>query len=1364
MASELTFYDPGVAVPVLPTAARQPWVVSGAGGTLTGGLLRVTASAAANTYTRFAAVKRLDARMAVQAQFRFLTGTPAWASGASGHLLWIDDGRRKVGVSIGSVMRLVNPTDGAILHTLEQQPGGATSLQWYALVKVGQERWEVYVDGVLVLAWPYVGGALSSLTGSQVGFGWADASGSGSADWGVVETAVDGVLAPGPMVARHRDAMPGPYRAAWSPRHEALLRASVGLSAGVDDALMRVRDGFTAGTLVVESSSVRRGSLPGTGWTLVGSTSDVVVVRERLRFNQTTTVTYARYDLTEPIVTATGDADRSFVWAVSARVRVDAYATSDTRGRVGPFLTIRDGTKQVGAILVEDRGNPALRSWVLSDANPSTALGVTGQFRLPVDPEVEHLVELFVVGADRVLLFVDGQLVEDKPYADFVTVSTTDQDFRVGRDGSSVLRCRVDFSEVAVSVSQAHLGARDAFWHRINERLLFRSGCERNDRLEVWLRHRGEVFLARGTERVLNEIRRVACDDTAELVVERMPTSWYLNLTYPGVTPTFIAGVATTATTTAEFGVDDAPNFTPTALEELVTRYLLPHSAPNARFETGARTVLTGSSSAGGGGTQFAVASFDGFAVGDSVELRKKTTGTVFSVTYDSDEGLVDLLAQQVRDFSGNDHTGTITGSNATVGNTANFSAVLVQANLLAPLLEGIRSPSLSPVLASGFTYAGRFTFGGAHTTNWWIAKTTDGVGTGGFRFFWASASKLLTFNVYSLAATKTVTYNFTPAGSSSFWLAARWDPATNLLSIFVDGVKVADSTNAAFTVLDPPAGAIGFGCAEVGTSNYWRGNHRDHYLYERALTDAELETLYEDEGGREAIRFDAAVLVSYLPRGWPAVLATHADDAPPLAADTMVVAANAGSAWATWGARTEGTGNDEIVGTIELPGLDSHKLANVTAGGTVHAVGASAGVAVTVEVFGTRQSDGAATTERLVVAGTTPTVGTVQWATVHGIVCTPTAQADVSLVDVTSTTTLFTIPSGSRSRGVHLFDPPLFCGPARVTAEADGATTAVMQVWGVEEKLAYRGYNLTLNGTTPVTTTMTVPQDGWDSVRVLAMGYVAAARTVTLSAVFVDPVGDLALVSSSGSDTMRYRVLLVDTMGVGRVFEGTMAGAVTVNQPTDDLFDGARIWHILGFELLEAPVGTVTLVLDSGAPSDVLVATLAPGQRWAGVSRRKVDNVSDVRVRLNQAQTTARYVGVYGTLADGTLKMEVVQLAGTDAVTIPTELRQVLGLCTGHVPSTKYLDWEGEAWRFPNAQDAFVGMGTVHGWTTTGAYYGVGTLGTLEATDATLAAVALPGTYSQVEATSIIARSGPTVTVNSVALSYASGDVMRKA
>jgi hypothetical protein len=328
------------------------------------------------------------------------------------------------------------------------------------------------------------------------------------------------------------------------------------------------------------------------------------------------------------------------------------------------------------------------------------------------------------------------------------------------------------------------------------------------------------------------------------------------------------------------------------------------------------------------------------------------------------------------------------------------------------------------------------------------------------------------------------------------------------------------------------------------------------------------------------------------------------------------------------------------------------------------------------------------------------------------------------------------------------------------VTVVADGASTAKMQIWGVEEADVYTGETYTLAGTTPVAGTV-----AFASVNVFPMGYVAAARAVTATGGFVDPAGELTAVSNSSSDTQALTLFSVSTMGEAAMtsldLDGTAPASIVVTFPSGDLH------RALGLKLSETAVGTITVTLDNpAAPSDVLVGTFSAGEISLGMDLRRIANAGDVTVEPSAVSTTRRWVGIYGRDAAGDEVFTVVQPSTASArATLSTDAVEVLGVAMGDFANTAICHWRGVAWRYPHAADAFRLLGTLHGWTLAGPGVVVfdGALDDVGATDVTLASLAMTGTWSQSEASEVIAVADTVLTVSTVTGTYASGDVVRR-
>lgn len=1364
---QLTYYV--ASSEVLPDSHRFPWVAVGGGGVLTAKGFRVTAGAAVVGYRRSIARALVDERAELQVEFQGSTNAPTWASGAPGHVAWIDDGARALGVAIGTRVEFVNPTTGAIVYEIPSaaQPGGFTARQSYHLIKDGTAWWELFVNGRFVARLPYVGAAEGTFGVGTFGVGWQDATAlaAGVGLWDRLETGVNEALPPNWKVDRVRDSLDGPVQEQWSERHEAIVRAIVGLQHGRQDAMSRLRLAFTGAVQAVQAGAFAGDELPdASGWTLGGDTGEFEVVRERVRINASDAITYAQFAFDTPTNT-------DGVFCARARFTVRDYTTTDEQGRVGPFVQIRDGHRRIGAFLVQEIGNPSACGWLISDNNPSQNLGNTGDVFLRVDPHGASYVELYLIGRERVLLFVNDELVEDVAYERF-SGSTSDYQVRIGRDGSADISCTVDIEDAAASIEHGDNAFRPLFTRRVAERLLFAAGCERNDVLDTWMRHRGAVFTARGTDRVLSEIRRVACDDEAQLVVSHQPGDWYLGVTYPGISPVFIAANGEITRIAAEFSVHHAPNFQPDQLEELVGWYLLPRSAVELPVTSHRRATLTSSTAPDGDETEFDVDSYAGFEVGDEVTLREVTDGTLITVEYDSDEGLTALAANTVRDFSANGDDGVLSGGgtpDATIGNTdhPDRSGVVIPDDASAGDTEGVRAPSFSPTLHLGFTLAGRFTNDIAHDgTVWVLFKSTSGVGTGGYEVAWLATGEYQA-TIYDGSGSKQVTTSAqNPAAGTERHIAVRWDGAS-LLTIWIDGVQAAASANAAFTILNPGATQLGFGCRETGGLNKWKGRNRDHALWTRALTNDEIEDLYEDSSGRLPVRYDLELRLAYLPAGWPAVFATSAPTPPPIAADYMSISSFRGLVWATFGLVQIGESGQRIDGVFTVDGLDTDRQNDVTAGGIVKGFGQNSSVDVWLEVFGIEDGTGDTVTERIHVQGTAEINGTIEWASVHGIVCTPEAQGIVTLADVDSGDLLYQIAAGQRSSGCYLFDPPLLAGPAKITADANASTTDPFLLYGAEEAGPNQGYELTLDGTTEVETSGT-----WDTLRVIAAGYVDATRTITVTGTFTSPAGDLVAVSDNAGDVQGIRAFVLRTDGAVEVVEGTLDGTTPVTLSLAGIAP-LHAWHVLGVELFGPAVGTVAVDMD-GMPtgaSDLEVCTFSAGESRIGVDRRRVDMTGEIRARLSGSLTTDRVLAVFGLDEAGAFTVEPIVLNGTEYVRGETSLRELQGIAVGHIPPSSWVRVAGEAWRYPHAREAIRLVSRLKGWTISGPGSGAialdGILDTLNNADATLGPVEMEGSWSTSENTTItqLEQSGGDNVVHTQQIdgSFSSGAFMRR-
>lgn len=612
---------------VLPDAASRAWSRVGAGGVL--GANGVTITAASAHGYRSIGTQHSSDRMELQATFAGTSSNPLWASGVSGHVMQIDDGERILGVSIGDVLTVIEPVSGRVVFELPSaaQPGGWLSRRGYHLVKDGTTWWDFYVDGERVLRLPYAAAPTTAYGVTLLEWGWADETpgATGVGTWDRVDRSVGFALAPHWKVDRQRANIPAPLQEAWTSRHEAFLRGIVGLSHATGDRMDRISDAFTAGSMAVAEGAFDGSQLPSVaGWTETGGTWSVV--RSRVHVTPGATPAYAAYAFDAPENT-----DAVFYAAATFVVRDHA---ADVYGRVGPFVQVLNGHRAIAVAIIEDPENREGMVTILTDS-VTAALTSPGRLHPVGARDRETRLELYVVGRSRVILFVNGEIVDDRDYATF-TVATSVYAARIGRDGSATLSCDLDLSDAVAWVGYSDPGARPAFLRRIAERLLFSGGNEGNSRLDAWMRHRPGVVRARGTDRALVEIARIAGDDDAEFVTSRLPAAWFLGVTYPGITPTFL--VSGTIGIVRDRVVEvhpTAPNFTWARLSKLIRTYLLPRNVIEDRARIALASFLTSSITTGGGESEFDVESAAGFAAGDSVTLRQTIAGDLLTVEYD---------------------------------------------------------------------------------------------------------------------------------------------------------------------------------------------------------------------------------------------------------------------------------------------------------------------------------------------------------------------------------------------------------------------------------------------------------------------------------------------------------------------------------------------------------------------------------------------------------------------------------------------------------------------------------------------------------------------------------------------------------
>lgn len=1289
---------------------------------------------------------RVDDRLEIEVAFRGTQLAPGggWSQ-YSAHLLVLDDGERAIGLSIGDRLAFVNPNTGAVYLEIASSWGWA-GLASYQLIKVNRSSWEAWVDGRLIgrLAYNAVPEGNTILPNAGHAWGWFDGSGSGQARWGHVETGLNRVLPPDAVVDRTRLQMAAQVQANWNARWRAMTRAMVGLLHGAGDVSRRAYDDFTAAQIPWKTAEFDGDSdARNVGWTYLDPTT-ISNVRERIRFVPSTTTNYVAFDFGNP--TNPSEA----VYYARATFTLRDWVSSDPNHRVGPFLAIADGARSLAAYLVAQDGNPEALGWVISDAPPTGGLGNTGDRFARVNAYEPHVVELVAIARERVILFVDGRIVEDIPADRFTTVAATTLAL-VGRSGSADIACTVDAEDAFAYVAYADNGLRPWFVQRLSERLVFVSGCERNDRLDQWNRHRHGVYEVRGTDLVLSEIRRVACDDAAELVTIQTPADWFLEVSYPEVTPIFIDSNGFVYDVALEFEAG-SPNFPPATLKRLIETYLLPVSVVEAQYRALLRTFLTTNAGTVGDETSFEVGSVSGFAVGDVVELRHEITGALLELEYD-----VGILRTDrgIRDTSENGRHGTPLGS-GTLENVeidGLSTAVLKAAN---PGVSGGRiRVAVSPALAGGLTYAGWFRW--HNVASVLVASATESPLTTGGWTIRKAANNHIQLEMYTAAGASIGSIDVNPGAIvTGTWvhLAFVYDPAAAgaELELYVNGVSAGTAAQGA-------APGIASGGVAVGGSwaDGWWHDHRDHWVWERALGTPELAALVATTRmlpPRNTFEQDTAdePWLVFLRDGYAAAIARYEPDA--LLPELQYVESFDDRVWSPWFALVDGQKRREVDGLIGVTGLGNDRLANITAGSTVTVVGDSAAAVGWVEVFGRAQGTGTATRERLQLNGVTPVVGTVLWAAsgVHGGTLDRNAGDEVRIRDTVAAVDLYVIAVGARASGVHLFDPPLRAGSVTLRYRATGAGTETFLVAGHVVGSGDALHPETLAGV--------VLQEGaeeWVTIRALPMGYVPNARTVLLDAVLTDTAGELTLVSNDAADEMSVFAIGLGADGSAFVDRLTLDGLT----PTTGASGYVRF---LGLATSGLGAGTVTVSLIGGSV-DVSIGSFdsALTDSFGG---RKLTAGMVGAVELAPSDDLSGVVGVFGRDESGAVVAAAVTLGDADSWEATTDWVELRGIFTGDIERTSWVTARGTAWRGDGPYAAVQAFSGFLGWQ--------GTLqGALDArlddnTPQDLAEfvpVELLGRGSTYEMTEILAIDTTTneVTVPEVAGTFTTGDVMRK-
>jgi hypothetical protein len=564
--------------------------------------------------------------IAIEAYVRGLSTSPSWGA-ASNICLFIYDGLRKIALSIGSTLRLINPDTGVTLLAIGSNPW--LKGHYYELRKVASARWVVLLDGQQVGELPYdfppsTVGAPDAYP-ARAGFGILNPTGQGRAVFDLVECGINTALPPQWKIDRWYSAMPPTIAKKWTQIARAALRATVGLVEQGSRPLEEAYRSITAERLELErfyAEGVRLADEENPAWTELGGAQITGLVRERIRLDTDGTIDVGyRADFS----VATGPDSRETVGGAQFLVR---DYSPDGGGRVGPQIRVRDGARVAYATMFEDPSGAGDGSvvWALTQsfavaANPPVLLG---HYKWRVDPYQEHTVEVRILRPWQVLLLVDRQIVDRMRYVDLQADGAA-ASVRIGQQGTAPASasCRFDVSELLAERRLTDLHRRAVFEQNIIERLVFVSGCDRNDELDAWARHHWEMEGLRGTIiGIETEMRRLGCCEDVRMLGDQTYAGWVLEESFPETTPIFldVDGIITDAV--LEF-CRSSLNFSDQDLANIAARYLLPLSAEEMQYAAARIVRTTGPSSIPVPGiTRLPVTDVTPFEVGCEITVR----------------------------------------------------------------------------------------------------------------------------------------------------------------------------------------------------------------------------------------------------------------------------------------------------------------------------------------------------------------------------------------------------------------------------------------------------------------------------------------------------------------------------------------------------------------------------------------------------------------------------------------------------------------------------------------------------------------------------------------------------------------------
>lgn len=541
-------------------------------------------------------------------------------------VFFLFDGSRAAYIEVSDVIQYTGATGET--QTVRPSDFNSAEAHVYHFRKVGRERWQLYIDGILAIDVPYIFSTIATGTEepafASIGVVGTTETVTASLKW--LEVGCNMPLPPQWKVDNHFAQLHPSVQRNFTADTRAMIRAGVGQMWGATAGLREIRNRIGAGRVQLGDTYRFDGDvLPdevSPAWTLAGS--QYTVIRERVRADGasgTGTMTAALGDLAE---------DDQIIAYVRARLKVESYSAG-LNALVCHPLTIKTEHVYAKASIYEVGATAAGTqfAWTIREGDASTGQpSITGRY-WNIDPYQDMQAELVCVADRCVLLIINGTVVDWAEPADFSSTAGTPRQaiLTAGTNSSAGGDAVVHFWDAEAGVYGVDIARRPIFEEMCVEDLVFVGGCECNAVLDIFDRHRYGMLEIRGSTRgIYLDIRRLTCQKHVYLIEETTSAGWFADATYPDETPVFLDATDTYTDTFVEFAAWP-PNYTLTDFCDMLARYIVPMSVKEGEYWLCLIAVATASISAGSS-VAVAVISSAGFEIGDSVKLRSFDNAT----------------------------------------------------------------------------------------------------------------------------------------------------------------------------------------------------------------------------------------------------------------------------------------------------------------------------------------------------------------------------------------------------------------------------------------------------------------------------------------------------------------------------------------------------------------------------------------------------------------------------------------------------------------------------------------------------------------------------------------------------------------